>query len=419
MKVNVAFILSIICFYAFCSCKSEIPVEDQMQNVLDNGIAKYDVNGVSATVIFTDGKIWNGVSGISHDTVFIKPDMLFAIGSITKNFIAALTLTLVEENVLSLNDPLSKWLPSYPYVDSNITIRQLLNHTSGLYMFWDNQQIWDDLKKDRTKYWLPEEVLEYIKEPYFKAGEGWRYSNTNYLLLAMIINKATGSNLSTELKRRFCKPLGITDIFMSQEEPLPARQAHVYGDNFQPGSQIRDITFFPRTSHESITYGSSGIFTTSRDLAIWSHALFGGKILKQELLDEMLTFIEFSPVANMRAYGLGVQEFTKGFSLGMTGIGHGGGNIGTTTYMIYLPEYHVSIVVMINAFPNKCAEVITKGLIKEVLIDLNVFGISQYILQYFDYYRFGYIAICVIAIWAMVITYHIRKRRKLLRQKLA
>ena len=119
MKVKVAFILSIICFSTSCSSKSEIPVEDQMQNVLDKGIAKYDVNGVSATVIFPDGKIWNGVSGISHDTVPIESNMLFAIGSVTKNFVAALTLILDEEEVLSLDDPLSMWLPSYPYVDDN------------------------------------------------------------------------------------------------------------------------------------------------------------------------------------------------------------------------------------------------------------------------------------------------------------
>jgi len=305
---------------------------------------------------------------------------------------------------------LSMWLPSYPYVDGDITIRQLLNHTSGLYMFWDHEEIWDDLKNDRTKFWTPEEVLEYIKEPYFEAGEGWRYSNTNYLLLAMIINKATGSNLSTELNNRFLRPLGFSDIYVSQEENLPVHQAHVYSDNFEPGEPIRDVTFLPRTSHESITYGSSGIFTTSENLARWSHALFGGGILEGQSLNEMLNFVEFSPVSNMRAYGLGVEEFTRNISSGQRGIGHGGGNIGTTTYMVYLPEQHVSIVVMINAFPNKGAEVITKGLAEVVLKDLGAFGIFQFIEANQPY---SLIAICAIVIWAIVITNKIRKKRKL------
>jgi len=169
--------------------------------------------------------------------------MLFAIGSITKNFVAALTLQLVEEGVLSLDAPFSKWLPAYPHVDSTATLRQLLNHTSGIYMFWSNQKIWDDLKRDRTKVWTPEEVLSYIKEPSFAPGEGWRYSNTNYLLLAMIIEKATASKLSTEFKQRFWQPLGITNAYLSIQEDIPDSQAHVFGDNFNKDGSWQDLTF--------------------------------------------------------------------------------------------------------------------------------------------------------------------------------
>ena len=414
MKVKLSLIFSILCII-LCSCSNELPVGDQLQNVLDRGIAKYDIHGVSAAVIFPDGEIWNGVSGISHDTVPIEPDMLFAIGSVTKNFVAALTLSLVEGGLLSLDDPVSKWLPTYPHVDGNITIRQLLNHTSGIYMFWENQKIWDDLKNDRTKYWTPEEVLEYIKEPYFETGEGWRYSNTNYLLLAMIINEATGSNLSTELDDHFYQPLGISEIYLSQEESIPAnQQAHVYSDNFESGEPIRDVTFLPRTSHESIIYGSGGIFTTSENLARWSHALFGGKILEEQSLNEMLNFVEFFPISNMRAYGLGVQEFKRNITSGQRGIGHAGGNIGTTTYMVYLPEQHVSIVVMVNAFTNKGADAITKGLIEVILKDLDAFGILNLFAINRNYFL---IAFCAIAIWTIVITYQIRKKRKLLGHK--
>lgn len=146
MKLKI-FTLAIVLFTTFlfiltsCSYGDKNTIEEKLQKVLDDGISKYDVRGVSAVVIFPDQKVWKGVSGISHDTVSIKSNMLFAIGSITKNVVAALTLKLAEEGMLSLDDPLSKWLPAYPYVDSNITIRQLLNHTSGIYIFWDNQKI--------------------------------------------------------------------------------------------------------------------------------------------------------------------------------------------------------------------------------------------------------------------------------------
>jgi D-alanyl-D-alanine carboxypeptidase len=407
IKILFAAILSLGLVFAY----AHQPVEEHMQMVLDHGIDKYQIHGVSATVIFPDGHSWTGVSGFSHDSVTIKPDMVFGIGSITKNVIAALTLKLAEEKRLSLEDRISKWLPHYAYVDSMITIRQLLNHTSGLYMFWDNQELWDALKEDREKYWSPEEVLQYIKEPCFKPGNGWRYSNTNYLLLAMIINRITGSKLSDELKTHFWQPLGMTDVYLSQEEAIPDNQAHVYGDNFQFGESNIDVTFLPRTSHESITYGSSGIFISSKNLACWSHALFSGQILEAESLDEMLNFIEFNPVANMRAYGLGTQVYDRKFTYGKMAIGHGGGNIGTSTYMLYFPEYHVSIVVMINAFPNRGIDVITRGLIRLVLKDINALSIFPYI----DFYRIRFVVFGSVIFWIIVIALHISKKRKLLR----
>ena len=402
----------IACISLFCalfSCGPTRPIEDRMQKVLDEEIRQYGVRGVSASVIFPDETIWTGVSGVSHDTVAIKPDMLFAIGSITKNMVAALTLKLVEEKVVSLEDPLSEWLPSYPHVDSTITLRQLLNHTSGIYMFWDNQQIWDALKEDRTKVWSPEEVLSYIKEPYFSPGDGWRYSNTNYLLLAMIIERATASNLSSEFRKRFWEPLSIGHAYLSLEEEIPDNLAHVYGDNFHFGGAEIDLTYLPRASHESIAYGSSGLFMTAESLARWSHALFGGTVLQPQSMEAMLEFVEIKPVANMRAYGLGVQVYTRSFSSGKQAIGHGGGNIGTTTYMVYLPAYHVSIVVMINAFPNEGADVITKGLIRIVLRELKAMGLIPYV----EFFPTGFVIICAgISVITMVV-FRIRKRKRL------
>ena len=408
MKANFLLFITVMHWLTLCSYGANLPLEDRMQKILDKVISKYGARGVSAAVIFPNGRIWTGVSGISHDTVAIEPDMLFAIGSITKNVVAALTLKLAEEHILSLDDPLSKWLPEYPHIDSKITIRQLLNHTSGIYMFWDNQKIWDDLVKDRTKAWSPEEVLSYIKEPEFPAGEGWRYSNTNYLLLAMIIEKATDSTLSTEFNKHFWKPLGIDNAYLSQQEDIPTdNQAHVYGDNFVFGNEESDLTFLPRASHESIGFGSSGIFTTAKSLAQWSHALFGGKILQQQSMDEMLQFVEFREISNISAYGLGVQLYPKRFSSGERAIGHGGGNIGTTTYMVYLPEHNTSVVVMINAFPNKSADYITKKLIRAVLRDINAIGF----IPYFDFFPTG-LGLISITVVIINILLHIRKKKK-------
>ena len=129
---------------------------------------------------------------------------------------------------------------------------------------------------------------------------------------------------------------------------------------------------------------------TAENLARWSHALFEGEILQQQSMDEMLHLVEFRPVSNMRAYGLGVQVFTRDLSSGKEAIGHSGGNIGTTAYMVYLPENRVSVAVMVNAFSNKSAGVITKGLIRTILRESNAIGIIPYI----EFFPTGFIMMC-------------------------
>ena len=381
----------VVTFCTSCNSDKELSLEEKLQNVLDSGIDEFNAKGVSAAIIFSEDKKWIGTSGISYDTVSVKPDMLFAIGSVTKNIVAALALSLVEEGKLSLDDPLSKWLPDYPHVNNTITIRQLLNHTSGIYMFWSNQKIWDDLKKDRNKIWTPEEVLTYIKEPYFEPGKGKRYSNTNYLLMAMIITKATASSLSIELKERFWNTLGIKNAYLSIEEEIPENQIHVFGNNFNNDSSYFDLTFLPRNSHESITYGSSGLFMTAEDLAYWCYSLYEGKVLNEQ------------SIATMIEDGLGVGRYKK-MGSGEKVIGHAGANIGTSAYMLYLPDQHFSVVVMMNKFKHQDTQAIAKKLIAVVLREMDVIGI----IPHFDYRFVIIVAIIFWSVFAMK-----RRRRKM------
>jgi D-alanyl-D-alanine carboxypeptidase len=344
---------------AVASCSRDTrPLDMQIKEVLIDRLGQYDVKGASTSVILPDGSIHRIAAGLSHDTVSMHPDMLFAIGSITKNVVATLIFQLAEEGLLSLEDPLYKWLPSYPKIDSTITIRQLLAHTSGIFMFWGNQKLWDDLIKYRDSVFTPEVVLTYLKDPHFAPGKGFRYSNTNYLLLAMIATRATRSPLSAEFRKRFWQPYGLKDTYLSMEDLIPQeRLAHVWGDNFENDGSNRDITYLPRASHESITYGSSGIFTTAGDLARWCKVLFTGKVLKRSSLEQMLDF-------QHEGYGLGVHLISKSITNGEKAFGHGGGNIGSSAYMVYLPGCDVSIVVMINSFHGKCLDRMLEDIIK-------------------------------------------------------
>jgi D-alanyl-D-alanine carboxypeptidase len=319
-------------------------------------VRRCEVKGASVAVVLPDGVAWRGAAGLSHDDVAMRPHMSFAVGSITKNMVAALVLQLAEEERLSLDDPISRWLPDHPHVSGAITVRQLLNHTSGLFMFWDNQALWDDLMRDRTRVFTPEEVLGYIEEPYFAPGEGYRYSNTNYLLAAMIVTRVTGSTLAAEMRRRLWTPLGLESARLPLEEPYPESMAHVWGDNFEKGSAVRDITLLPRASHDSITYGSAGVFMTAGDLAGWTHALYRGEVLTPRSLEEMRTF------SGGGSYGLGLGRLERGFVRWARSEGHGGGNIGTAAYMVHLPDHGVSLAVMVNRFGSGCAAQIVRDL---------------------------------------------------------
>jgi len=333
----------------------------RLKKALDDGMRWQPGIGISAAVIVPGEPIWLGTSGPSHDETPVSSDMLFAIGSITKNMVAALTLRLAGEGSLSLEDPLGRWLPEYPRIDGRVTIRQLLNHTSGVYQYFSNQAIWDEIAVDPARRWRPEDVLEYVLEPYFPPGEGFRYSNTNYTLLGMIIEKVTGAGVAAGLRERFWEPLGLSNTYFACEEEIPGNVAHVWGST-QSGGGTEDLTFAPRIAHDSIVYPSGGVFSTAEDLARWCDALFGGQAISKSQLDQMLDFVAISREDGIssQGYGLGIQHFLPGWIRGMEVYGHSGGSIGTVAYMLYLPEYGVSIAAMMNSYSGRSNSV--KGL---------------------------------------------------------
>jgi len=169
-----------------------------------------------------------------------------------------------------------------------------------------------------------------------------------------------------------------------------------------------DLTHIPRASHESIIFGSGGIFITAGELARWSHALFEGEVLDPSSMDEMLQFKKLRPFANMRGYGLGVQKYTQDFSCGKEAIGHGGGNIGTSTYMVHFPEYRTSLVVMINDFPNQYVDVITKDMIKIILRENGM----RCLVPYFSFFPKGFILLSAVLYITLFTIYQIRRRRR-------
>ena len=151
--------------------QSELPFARELQDALSSGLEQYGGMGVSAAVIVPGYQPWVGVSGVSHSGTPITPETVFDAGSTHKIFTAAAILQLAEEGMLDLDDPLHKWLPEYPYVDSTITIRQLLNHTGGVFDMVRHPEYWDAMTADISEIWEPEDILtHFLLEPYFPKG---------------------------------------------------------------------------------------------------------------------------------------------------------------------------------------------------------------------------------------------------------
>jgi len=346
---------------------SGLTLAEKLQIAIDLSLESSNGMGLSAAVIMPDGETWSGVSGVSHGITKITTDMRFSAGSIEKMFAASTIMQLVQEGKLTLEDPLYKWLPAYPYVDSTITIRQLLNHTSGLYHYVDNKDFWKAWFEEPSKFWTLEGiVLTFNREPYSPRGTGWHYSQTGYNLLRMIIRKITGSEISTVNRDRFFIPSGLTNTFTSMGETLPGNIAHGWYDT-DNDLEYEDFFSIQRTPFASGIGGE--VWSTAEDLAKWARKLFHDKsVVSQGSLDQMLTF--YSPCTGEEffcaGYGLGVGKFNPLLIYGLEAYGHGGHGPGYAAACIYLPDYKVCIGIMDNTDGGECIGTSLAKLIKVI-----------------------------------------------------
>jgi len=319
---------------------------EDLQDTLENVCSSMNIKGASTAIVMPDQEIWTGVYGISHDTVKIKPDMLFGIASITKNYTAPLILKLAEEGILTLEDSLHEWLPTYDNIDSTITIMQLLNMTSGLYDFVnDNPNFYNILTSNLSKFWTQEEILtSLVGPPIHPPGTPWRYTTTNYNLLGMIISEATGSSVSSELRNRFLDPRSLNNTFLPPEDTLIGEIAHPWHGY----STLLNYSFIYDTACYSLFWTGGSMFSTAKEVALWSHDLFGGAVLNANYTNQMVTFDTvnvpgYSPAIN--GYGLGAWRYNM---LGRQMPGGVGISFGYIDLVVYIPDDNISIAVLLN-----------------------------------------------------------------------
>lgn len=308
--------------------------------------------GVSAAILFADGSVWRGTAGLADVAAARKvtPDTAFSVASVSKTFTAALILGLVEDGRMLLDASARTYLPTLP-IDRAITIRQLLDHTSGLRDFYFGAGVDKALLSKPGRVWDPARSLKYVGKPYARPGTEWHYSNTNYLILGMLAERVGGATLARQLQERFFGPLGLDHTIyqsaMAPKGPM-ARGYRFLGANPKlPAIDLSDGTaVVPFTSVVTAAGGAGSIATTADDLVHWARALYGGDAIgpdmRASMVADALRTARYEPRI---PYGLGVQTVSVG---GHPALGHSGRFLGARAVVRWLPRERIAIAVLTN-----------------------------------------------------------------------
>ncbi len=303
------------------------------------------IPGISAEIIFPDGSTWSDADGLAQldPPVSATPDTLYVVGSMSKTFVTALIMQLAEQGKLTIDDPLSNWLPDYPNA-ANITIGELLSHTSGVHDFFENGSYSPLVIHDPLRAWTPQETLDsLVGPPYFEPGTGYHYSSTNFILLGLVLEQATGKQLGALLRQRLFKPIGLDHTYFQDAAHAPAAGAAV-GHSATTGADISDGTNYrPTTSEATVAWAAGAILSDVTDIATWCRTLYGGHLLQPDSLAQMENY-DYSPYSD-ETYGLGTR--TRIFD-GERMFGHTGSLRGFYGAMWYYPDSDLTVVVLDN-----------------------------------------------------------------------
>ena len=316
---------------------------DALQAALDDTRADGGFPGVIARVITADGT-WTGTSGTAGPDTDAAPTPTdyTRIGSVTKTLTATLILQLVGEGLISLDDPVSQYIPDSP--NPTATIRQLADMTSGIPSYstdenWQNQYFGDP----QTVY-TPQQLLDIAKTlpVSFAPGEGWEYSNTNYVILGMIAEQLTGEPLAQLYQERIFDPVGMTSSSFPAESPaFPTPHLAGITEQGQPEGETAVATDW----NPSYTFSAGEVISTLDDLERWAHALFTGEgILTPELQQLRRDSILTSPPPNTATagYGIGLGNRDGWW-------GHTGEIPGYNTALFHNYDTETTVIVIVNS----------------------------------------------------------------------
>lgn len=325
-----------------------------LERILAQASRSQSVPGIALAVSMPGYQTWYGARGLAdrRQNIAVEPAHRFRIGSLSKLFVATVALQLVEEGTLDLDAPIGMWMPDVVPAADRMTLRQVMNHTSGLNDYLDNPFMRRVLQNPR-RVWSPPDLIAVAVErgPYFQPGARgrWRYSNTDYVLLGMLIEHVTGNTLAEEVHQRVIGRLKLQHTFFEPDDRVQGPMMRGYAGN----GDWTDL-------HPSYAWAAGSVVSTVEDLNRFAQALFEARLMSPGTLRTMLTFVDGGNSFGLRGmeYGLGVMRYRMPVGPGPGGrqrpapvslaLGHIGGIGGYRAALWYIPESKITIVAGFN-----------------------------------------------------------------------
>ena len=324
-----------------------IRVQLEMDAVLRKAFGEYESHGTMVGVWSADHGEWVGNLGLANpDTgAPYTGETYHRIGSVTKTVTGTMILQLVDQGLLSLVDTVDQWFEGVTYGDQ-ITLRMMLDMTSGIASYTLSEEWVAELYANPERVWQPQELVDYATGlgPRFEPGTAWEYSNSNYVMLGLIIEAVTGEDIRTVLQELVFDPLGLahTSFPAQDDDSLPAPHARGITAQGQPEGETTDATGWS----PSAAWTAGQLISTIDDMRIWARALATGELLSPELQAERLTWVTLPPNSAEKAYGLGIIH-----ELGW--LGHEGSIPGFNTGVYHRLDLDASVIIFTNSdIPN-------------------------------------------------------------------
>jgi D-alanyl-D-alanine carboxypeptidase len=332
------------------------------------------VVGITMSVYHPATGMWTGASGKAdlYNNVDMKPCNISRFGSTVKMFTATTVLKLMEEGKIRLDDKISDYLQG-DMIDKienadKVTIRQLLQHSAGIYNYIQNLKFQTASLNDFIREWHSEDLLEYAynQHAYFNPGEDVRYSNTGYILLGLLIDKVEGKPFYKVFEEKLFNPLGLTSTKFAAEDPVPYGIVRGYIDMYSK-LQVTESTYYSGWDYYT---ADGGLISNPYDVSVFFQALMHGEILNQGTLNEMLTWIapnkpdpDFFPIS----YGLGIFKIETPDGIAYM---HSGDAIGYYANMLYFPDDGTTVVYAVNSNYGKIDQFVSTKEAMEKIISI-------------------------------------------------